>query len=104
MNYRLTKKADSDVDSIFEYGLTTWGEERAELFLDTLFQRFEWLGNKPEIAKKREELGKEIRCWPHQGYLIFFRSTKESTIDIISVKHQSCDADNQMEDYMNSLS
>lgn len=97
--YKLTPKAEQDLEKIFDYGLNTWGEERATLFLQSLYSRFQWLGENPEIANKRPEIHQDVRGWVHKEYLIFYIE-ESSHITVVSILRASQDIDSHMRDLL----
>jgi len=87
MDYRLSSEAEKDLEDLFFYGYQTWGEDGAILFLQGVYERFEWLAQNPEIGPFREEEDfKEYRSWYQEPYVIFYR-TFPKFISIEAVAH-----------------
>lgn len=55
-SYKLTVKADLDIDDIWEYTNSQWGENQASKYLSQLEERFIALAENPNIGKQRYEL------------------------------------------------
>jgi plasmid stabilization system protein ParE len=87
MGYKLNPYAESDLEEIFYYGFKTWGEEQAIIFIQTFYQRFEWLSEHPEIAPIREDFSPTIyRTWLESPYVIFYRIIGKD-IEIMIIVH-----------------
>jgi toxin ParE1/3/4 len=88
MGFRLNPYAERDLEDIFYYGFQTWGESRATLFLEMLYQKFQWLADNPEIAPIREDFTPAIyRSWFVEPYMIFYRIVEGKEIEIMAVLH-----------------
>jgi toxin ParE1/3/4 len=91
MVYKVSQEAEKDLEEVFAYGFTRWGEGEATRFIEALYQRFQWLSENPEIAPIREDLSPPIfRSWPVKPYLIFYRISGPD-VDIIAVIHGNRD-------------
>lgn len=88
MKYRINLSVETDLEDIFYYGYQTWGEDRAILFLEMLYEKFQWLANNPEIAPIREDFTPKIyRSWYVEPYMIFYRIIDQKEIEIMAVLH-----------------
>lgn len=48
-SYRLSEKADEDLSRLYEYGITHFGQDRADRYYDGLIERFEQLAENPRL-------------------------------------------------------
>jgi len=88
MGFKLNPYAERDLEDIFNYGFQTWGENRATLFLEMLYQKFQWLADNPKIAPIREDFTPAIyRSWFVEPYVILYTIVGEKEIEIMAVLH-----------------
>jgi toxin ParE1/3/4 len=55
-DYRLTKRAERDIDQLYEYGLLNFGLEQAQSYLLGLHDRFQILTHSPMLGREANEL------------------------------------------------
>jgi len=46
--YRLYRKAENDLDNLYEYGILAFGVEQADRYYDTLLERLERIADSPD--------------------------------------------------------
>ncbi len=90
--FRVTPRAQRDLDSIADYTLDNWGERQTEKYLSELEQRFSWLAQHPKAGRARDEIGQGYRSYPHGAHIIFHVSIG-ADIAIIGVPHGAMDID-----------
>ncbi len=88
--YRIRSLAQSDLESIWLYTLEQWGVERANTYLKTIIQRFDWSAENPLLGKHLDDIKEGYYCFPEGMHLIFY-TIKRSRIEIIGLPHQSMD-------------
>ncbi len=91
--YKLVLEALEDLEHIADWGWEHWGEERAYLFIQSFYDRFEWLVEHYELGRKREDVhatNKEIRSWVHEKHVIFYQ-VLDSHIEILGILHSKQD-------------
>lgn len=86
MKLILSPSAISDLQSISEYTLQTWGAEQEEHYLKGLWKKLAEIQFNPEFYRLRKNLVKGCRFARHQKHVIFyaykakrFRSSASST-------------------------
>jgi len=92
MGYRLALRAKADLIDIANYTAATWGEEQEELYINRLFQRFEWLAENPETGRLRLDIGPGYRSYLEGRHQIFYQITHQH-IDILGIPHAARDID-----------
>ncbi len=60
------------------------------VYINALFDGFQWLADNPELGKFRPELAPELRSYREGSHVVFYLSYT-NRIDIIGVLHQSRD-------------
>ncbi|WP_026775879.1 type II toxin-antitoxin system RelE/ParE family toxin [Polaribacter sp. Hel_I_88] len=86
LSYKLSKKADFDLEEIFEHTEITYGYEQAIFYLTHLENLFENLVLQPEIGRQRNQIKKGLFSITEQEHTIFYRIF-ESNIRIVRVLH-----------------
>ena len=87
--YRLSPLAESDLENIWNYTLTTWSAEQAETYHAAIVAAFEGLTRGDKIARivdVREGYFK----YAVGLHMIYFKQTKLG-IDVIRILHQRMD-------------
>ncbi len=88
--YRLRPKARSDIDTIWDYTVKTWGVQQARSYIVGLRDVCTELADNSELGKRRDELHKGLRVYPSGKHLVFYLTT-DTDIDIVRILHGSMD-------------
>ena len=70
--YRLTPKAEDDLEAIWRYSAETWSAEQADTYIDTLTTTIETIVAMPTIARERMEFDPPVRIHPAAEHLIIY--------------------------------
>ena len=89
-NYSIRQLAEKDLEEIWFYTFTEWGQEQADSYIGSFLSRFAWLTENPRIGKHRDDVKNGYYCLPEGMHLVFY-IIDENGIDIIGVPHQSMD-------------
>lgn len=95
--YTLRLRAQSDLESIWQYSFETWGVRQADHYLRSLVARFEWLAENPLLGKPRDDIKSGYRSFPEGQHVVFYKINQQQ-IDIIGVVHQNQDIVTQLKD------
>ena len=90
MKLILSPSAISDLQSISEYTLQTWGAEQEEHYLKGLWKKLAEIQSSPESYRLREGLVKGCRSARHERHVIFF-AVQGQTLQIIRILHGAMD-------------
>jgi toxin ParE1/3/4 len=88
MSFRLTTRAEEDLDEIDDYVASEFGEAVAERVVDRLFETFELLADNPHMGRPRPDWAPdEVRFFPVSGTpsLIIYRS--RDALEILRIWH-----------------
>jgi toxin ParE1/3/4 len=91
LKIRLTQAAEQQLEDIWFYTLSEWGETQAGQYVSKIEQGIMQLLDNPYIGKARPEIKKDLRSLQIQKHLIFYRVGNE-TIDIIGILHSRMDS------------
>ena len=81
---RFTIPASRDIETIIDLMADNRGFDAAERFLKKINQECKNLATFPKMGRKRDELLKDLRSFPVDDYLIFYRPIEEG-IEILRV-------------------
>ncbi|MCL1472112.1 type II toxin-antitoxin system RelE/ParE family toxin [Argonema antarcticum] len=81
---RFTAPASRDIETIIDLIADNSGFDAAERFLKKVNQKCNNLANFPNMGRRRDELLQELRSFPVDDYLIFYRPI-EGGIEILRV-------------------
>lgn len=93
--FRLRPKAVSDLDSIWNYTLETWGEDQAERYLRMINSGFSELAENPECGRECNDIREGYWKYRVGRHLIFYRQESYG-VDVVRVLHQSMDVDRHL--------
>lgn len=82
--------ARDDLKDIYQFGMRSWGEAQSSKYLDTLKVHFWTLTEQPKMGIEREELLPNMRSFPVESHVIFYR-LEAKQIEIIRVLHERQD-------------
>lgn len=88
--YRIKALAQADLESIWLYTCEQWGVTQADIYLEALIQRFDWLAENPTLGKPRDDVKQGYFCFPEGIHLVFY-TLKNNQVEIIGIPHQSMD-------------
>ncbi|WP_422137538.1 type II toxin-antitoxin system RelE/ParE family toxin [Endozoicomonas sp. ALC020] len=92
--YLFKPRARQDLEGIYDYTVSEFGEEQADLYIRNLFDTFQRLAETPGFARCRDDLRKGLKSYPVKAHIVFFRETVNGVL-IIRVLHQSMDFQSQ---------
>ncbi|GGH29487.1 toxin ParE1 [Dyadobacter endophyticus] len=92
-SYRLARRAETDLQDIWDYTESTWSTEQAEKYLDGLFSRFQAIADGRAKAISIDAIRVGYRKTLFVKHNIFFRKTANGVIEIVRVLHVSMDVD-----------
>ncbi len=81
---RFTVPASRDIESIIDYVAENSSFDLAEHLLDKINDKCKRLTNFPSMGQKRDELALNVRSFPIDSYLIFYRAIADG-IEILRV-------------------
>ena len=90
--FRVTARAQADLDKIADYSLHTWGKAQAMRYMQALEKRFQWLADNPKLGRARDEVAQGYRSFRQGSHIVFYTVNRDA-VHIIAVLHQSMDVD-----------
>lgn len=74
--YILSLKTQEDIDEIYLFTKTKFGQHQTIKYLSGLKSYFELLVENPDIGKDRSEIKKGLFSFPYESHIIFYRVFK----------------------------
>jgi toxin ParE1/3/4 len=90
MTLDFTPAALSDLQSIRTYTLQTWGARQEQLYLDSLWAKFETIVAEPAKCRTRNDLFPGCQIAAQGRHVILFR-IHGNTLQIVRILHSSMD-------------
>ena len=84
--YRLSPKAQEDMESVWLYTLSQWSHEQTGKYFDDLAIAFDLITNNPRLGKRCENIRAGYRKHPTLRHVIYYREV-EYGFEIIRVLH-----------------
>ncbi|WNJ17415.1 type II toxin-antitoxin system RelE/ParE family toxin [Pontibacter sp. G13] len=97
-HYRISRKALSDLRSIWNYSLAKWSEDQADKYYQLIIQKIEFLSNHPESGKEIDDIRAGYRSSKVKSHLIFYRLGNDGVLEVIRILHQMMDIPNRLND------
>ena len=82
--YRVTPRAEADLEDIWIYTAETWSPAQADRYIDALVGTFEALVAMPTMARERPEFSPPVRIHPSAEHLIVYR-THDDALEVIRI-------------------
>ena len=93
--YSIRALARDDLKEIYQYGARNLGTTQASNYLDTLGDHFWNLTRQPKMGIEREELLPNIRSFPVESHVIFYR-IQNTQVEIVRILHERQDPQRHM--------
>jgi toxin ParE1/3/4 len=86
MGYRLSRRAEADLEALYREGFDLFGEARADAYVQSLAQVFELLGANSKMARLRYEIKPPVRAHPHRSHIIVYEEVGDLVV-ILRIRH-----------------
>lgn len=80
MQYRLSDLAEQDLRETWLHVSSDTSVEAADRLIDAIFQRIDLLTERPRIGRLRREFGPDVRSFPAESHVIYYRVEHEVLI------------------------
>ena len=89
--YRLTRRAATDLEAIFEYTAEQFGVEQARSYLGGLHACCGRLADSPRLGRSAASLSPGLRRCEFRSHVVFYLAESEGVV-IVRVLHERMDA------------
>lgn len=83
--YKLSGNARDDLQRIYEFGVVTFGEARAESYIHGFFRQFEQISQNPESYQAVDYIRKGYRRCNYQSDSIYYRTGHTGVVEIMAI-------------------
>jgi toxin ParE1/3/4 len=73
VNYRLSRRAEKDLENIAVYTIQNFGNRQARFYRDELFKTFEMISEFPMIGSDQSHIKKNVRRQVYESHSIYYR-------------------------------
>jgi toxin ParE1/3/4 len=87
-NYRISKRAASDINEIASFTLERWGEEQVDRYLSGLEALFHIIAGRPMMGRSAAQVLPNLRRVEHISHIVFYM-TVPGGISIERILHKS---------------
>jgi toxin ParE1/3/4 len=97
MKFKLSRKAEEDLEGIWLYTLENWSKEQADRYLSLIFDEIEYITVNPKAGQDFDQIRKNYRYSKVKSHLIFYKHKKsEDVIEVIRILHERMDLENRI--------
>ncbi len=90
LKIRLARAAETDLEEIWRYTLSEWGEDQADKYMALIEKAFSQLLEHPYLGKARPDVKRGYRALQVERHVIFY-SVGDEFIDILGIPHVRMD-------------
>jgi len=94
--YVFSKEAENDLVEIYRYGFINYGENKADLYIEALKEKCQFLADVPNLCPDRDEFNPPVKIHHHRKHLIIY-VIENYDILIVRVLHDRMDIQQHME-------
>jgi toxin ParE1/3/4 len=73
----LLKRAQSDIEEIWNYTVAGWGIDQAELYLRQIQSAIDAIANNPSLGRSCDEIRAGYRKFPAASHILFYKIISE---------------------------
>ena len=96
--YSISEKAIEDLEHIWTYTFHKWPVEQADRYYRLIINEIEFVAKNFAAGKSMDHIKKGYRASIVKSHLIFYRMSKDNTVEIIRILHQRMDLKNRIFD------
>ena len=91
-DYTLSQAADADLVEIYTYSFQSFGEAKADAYLQSLEESFQHLADQPKLGRPMGHIRKGYFRYEHASHSIFYK-VKNKGVFIVRVLHPAMDSE-----------
>ncbi|WP_034058411.1 type II toxin-antitoxin system RelE/ParE family toxin [Lacinutrix jangbogonensis] len=93
--YKLSRKAETDLSKMYEYGIETFELKQAKIYLLGTHDLFQILADNVNLGRDASEFVFSLKRFSYKSHTIFYLTT-DIDILIVRILNQSIDYDNNL--------
>ncbi|MDA0738360.1 MAG: type II toxin-antitoxin system RelE/ParE family toxin [Nitrospirae bacterium] len=79
-NYQLTKKAQLELEGIYEYSILNFGLDKARIYIQGLHTSFATLADNPKMGRDYYHLKEDYRRYEYERHSVYYKITKTGVL------------------------
>ncbi len=97
MKFKLSRKAEEDLEGIWLYTSEIWPKKQADRYLSLIFDEIEFITANPKTGQDFDSIRKNYRYSKVKSHLIFYKHKKSEDItEVIRILHERMDLENRI--------
>lgn len=97
MAFKLSKKAESDLVSIWDYTFTIWSVAQADRYIQLIFDEIEYICKYPNSGRNYSHVRNGYFRTKVKSHFIFYRlNENDGRIEVIRILHQRMDINERL--------
>jgi toxin ParE1/3/4 len=97
-NFYLTRRAFTDIQKIYAYSQTQWGESKADQYIANIYKAFNKLANISNPGELRKTRSTPFLMYPCDRHYIVYETFNDGII-IITILHQVRNIENIIQEF-----
>ena len=98
-SYKISKEALNDIEHIWFYTFENWSIVQADRYYKLILDEIEYLSENFEMGRDFGYIRKGYRCSKVKSHLIFYKKSKNGTIEVIRILHENMNIESRLNDY-----
>jgi len=95
MGYRLSPRAQSDLEEIWEYSYDRWGLDQAERYVELIRETVAWTGESPRRGRACDDIRPGYFKLAAGSHVLFYRLVGPD-IEVVRILHGRMDFDRRL--------
>ncbi len=96
--YKFTNKAVDDLTNIWNYTLSKWSEDQADIYYEMLIRTCEEVAEKPDLGRDYSIITEFLLGIKSGRHIIFYQKRAEDQIEIVRILHEQMDLKSRLKD------
>lgn len=94
--YRISEKAISDLERIWEYTFKEWSAEQADRYYNLLISEIEFISENFYSGRSISHIKEGYRISTVKSHYIFYKLGPDDIVEIVRILHQGMDIKNRV--------
>lgn len=96
MKYKISEKANEDIENIWLYTYENWSQEQADRYYNLILNEIEFIAEHFDSGNSMEHIRAGYRSSRVKSHIIFYKKSSKNIVEIIRVLHQRMDIENRL--------
>jgi len=96
LKYRISKKADQDLDDIWYHTYNKWSITQADRYYDLIMDEIDFLSENIYSGKSRDYIKEGYKSTTIKSHIIFYKIAEDGILEVIRILHQKMDLESRL--------